>query len=78
RFLGHVEEEHLQTMIRQDPLYFYRTMIYACACGADRHVAQKAATAVIDRCDWFTAADGTSSVAPEFSRQLRELRKAMR
>lgn len=78
RFLGHVEEEHLQTMIRQDPLYFYRTMIYACACGADRHVAQKAATAVIDRCDWFTAADGTSSVAPEFARQLRELRKAMR
>ena len=78
RFLGHVEEEHLQAMIPQDPLYFYRTMLYACACGADRHVAQKAATSVLDRCEWFTAADGTSAVAPEFASQLRDLRKALR
>ena len=77
RFLGHAEEAHLQTMIRQDPHYFYRIIIYANACGAEKHLAQKAATAVLERCDWFTAADGTSAVAPEFCRQLQSLRKAL-
>ncbi len=78
RFLGHVEEDHLQSMIAQDPLYFYRVILYACACGAEKHVAQKAATSVLERCEWFTAPDGTSTVAPEFTKQLQELRKALR
>lgn len=78
RFLGHVEEEHLQTMIEQDPIYFYRVILYAIACGAERHVAQKAATSVLERCEWFTAPDGTSTVAPEFCRQLLELRKSLK
>jgi hypothetical protein len=73
-----VEEDHLQSMITQDPLYFYRVILYACACGAEKHVAQKAATSVLERCEWFTAPDGTSTVAPEFTKQLQELRKALR